>query len=118
MVEQLTLNQWVQSSSLCGCTKYFDYGCSSVGRALVSKTRCREFEPYHPCDIGALVQLVRIHACHAWGHGFESRTHRILAKIAQLVEHDLAKVGVAGSSPVFRSIICFAEVVKLVDTLL
>ena len=25
------------------------------------------------------------------------------AKIAQLVEHDLAKVGVAGSSPVFRS---------------
>ena len=27
----------------------------------------------------------------------------VLAKIAQLVEHDLAKVGVAGSSPVFRS---------------
>ena len=26
-----------------------------------------------------------------------------LAKIAQLVEHNLAKVGVAGSSPVFRS---------------
>ena len=25
------------------------------------------------------------------------------AEIAQLVEHDLAKVGVAGSSPVFRS---------------
>ena len=29
---------------------------------------------------GALVQLVRIHACHAWGHGFESRTHRFLRK--------------------------------------
>ena len=28
----------------------------------------------------------------------------IIAKIAQLVEHDLAKVGVAGSSPVFRSL--------------
>ena len=28
---------------------------------------------------------------------------RPFAKIAQLVEHDLAKVGVAGSSPVFRS---------------
>ena len=27
-------------------------------------------------NFGALVQLVRIHACHAWGHGFESRTHR------------------------------------------
>ena len=56
---------------------------------------------------GALVQLVRISPCHGGGHGFESRTHRTntinLAKIAQLVEHDLAKVGVAGSSPVFRS---------------
>ncbi len=29
----------------------------------------------------------------------------LTAKIAQLVEHDLAKVGVAGSSPVFRSFI-------------
>ncbi len=27
----------------------------------------------------------------------------IYAKVAQLVEHDLAKVGVAGSNPVFRS---------------
>ena len=26
------------------------------------------------------------------------------AKVAHLVEHDLAKVGVAGSSPVFRSL--------------
>ena len=37
------------------------------------------------------------------------------AKIAQLVEHDLAKVGVAGSSPVFRSRVRVAE---LVDALL
>ena len=28
------------------------------------------------------------------------------AEIAQLVEHNLAKVGVAGSSPVFRSLVC------------
>ena len=28
---------------------------------------------------------------------------RIIAEIAQLVEHNLAKVGVAGPSPVFRS---------------
>ncbi len=27
------------------------YGNSSVGRALVSKTRCREFEPLFPCKI-------------------------------------------------------------------
>ena len=29
------------------------------------------------------------------------------AKVAQLVEHDLAKVGVAGPNPVFRSNQCF-----------
>ncbi len=44
------------------------------------------------------------------------------AEVAHLVEHDLAKVGVAGSSPVFRSSIPIngrffgALVVKLVDT--
>ncbi len=38
----------------------------------------------------------------------------VFAKIAQLVEHDLAKVGVAGSSPVFRS--KDARMVELVDT--
>ena len=46
------------------------------------------------------------------------------AEIAQLVEHNLAKVGVAGSSPVFRSIIFVlnqdrfkfrAQVAELVD---
>ena len=30
---------------------------------------------------------------------------QIEAEVAHLVEHDLAKVGVAGSSPVFRSVI-------------
>ena len=25
---------------------------------------------------GSVVQLVRIHACHAWGRGFESRPNR------------------------------------------
>ncbi len=33
----------------------------------------------------------------------EMHFKKLLAEIAQLVEHDLAKVGVAGSSPVFRS---------------
>ena len=28
--------------------------------------------------IGALVQLVRMPACHAGGHEFESRTHRLI----------------------------------------
>ena len=43
------------------------------------------------------------------------------AKVAQLVEHDLAKVGVAGSNPVSRSVDLtqrhiYARVVELVDT--
>ena len=46
----------------------------------------------------------------------EKRSLQIQAKIAQLVEHDLAKVGVAGSSPVFRSQSIYARVVELVDT--
>ena len=47
----------------------------------------------------------------------------INAEVAHLVEHNLAKVGVAGSSPVFRSegpalcgIFFAAPVVELVDT--
>ena len=32
-----------------GFSKILD-GCSSVGRALVSKTRCRAFESLLPCE--------------------------------------------------------------------
>ncbi len=35
----------------------------------------------------------------------KQRLGQIHARVAQLVEHDLAKVGVAGSSPVSRSYI-------------
>ncbi len=37
------------------------------------------------------------------GRGGSSPPPGTFARIAQLVEHDLAKVGVAGSSPVSRS---------------
>ena len=36
----------------------------------------------------------------------------INARVAQLVEHDLAKVGVAGSSPVSRSLLLEAEMLE------
>ena len=32
---------------------------------------------------GLVVQLVRIHACHAWGRGFESRPDREIEKAIQ-----------------------------------
>ena len=40
--------------------------------------------------------------CNAFNKKFFTKC-KIIARIAQLVEHDLAKVGVAGSSPVSRS---------------
>ena len=46
----------------------------------------------------------------------ESRFFCLYAEIAQLVEHNLAKVGVASSSLVFRSFIkVIAQVAELVD---
>ena len=35
---------------------------------------------------GFVVQMVRMPACHAGGHGFESRQSRQYAELAQLVE--------------------------------
>lgn len=35
------------------------------------------------------------------------------AKVAQLVEHDLPKVGVAGSNPVFRSNVWFKRLTRI-----
>ena len=48
---------------------------------------------------------------------FESRwlllkKNKKYARVAQLVEYDLAKVGVAGSSPVSRSFICSGSLCK------
>ena len=58
---------------------------------------------------GPVAQLVRALACHARGRGFEPHPGRQFlsvneyADLAHLVERHLAKVEVAGSSPVIRS---------------
>ena len=46
--------------------------------------------------IGALVQLVRIHACHAWGHGFESRLGRF-SNCFTITVWDLSSAGRASA---------------------
>ena len=109
---------------------------SSVGRASALQAEGHRFEPYcfhHRasekaiCEAnesnlalkrqinGPVVQLVRTLACHARGQGFESPSGRHLflknADLAHLVERDLAKVEVAGSSPVIRSIF-YGDVAK------
>jgi hypothetical protein len=54
----------------------------------------------------AVVQLVRIPACHAGGRGFKSRPprHFICGRLAQLVERYPYKVDATGSSPVVPTI--------------
>ena len=55
--------------------------------------------------IFAILFLVLKRAANSYrDEGIRSRKVLIyFAEVAHLVEHDLAKVGVAGSSPVFRS---------------
>ena len=55
-------------------------------------------------EFGPVVQLVRTPPCHGGGHEFESRSDRQNADLAHLVERHLAKVEVASSSLVIRSI--------------
>ena len=88
---------------------------SSVGRASALQAEGHRFEPctFHQGKSlllnGLVAQLVRALACHARGRGFEPHPSRHFRKtqyadLAHLVERDLAKVEVAGSSPVIRSI--------------
>ena len=44
-----------------------------------------------------------LYLCTAIHESTPLKGSELTAKVAQLVEHDLAKVGVAGPSPVFRS---------------
>ena len=104
-----------------------------MGEHLPYKQGVIGSSPIVSTKIGPVVQLVRTLACHARGRGFESHPGRqpkgqasvaqlveqrienprvvgsiptggtIFADLAHLVERDLAKVEVAGSSPVIRS---------------
>ncbi len=67
------------------------------------------FPPY----IGPVAQLVRALACHARGRGFEPHSGRQYnAVVTQLVECHLAKVDVASSNLVYRSIWRYSQAVR------
>ena len=52
--------------------------CQKFGHIKKKQYLCTRFRKGSDFEIqiGAVVQLVRIHACHAWGREFESRPHR------------------------------------------
>ena len=78
---------------------------SSAGRASALQAEGHRFEPYSSHHIpGPVVHLVRTPACHAGGREFEPHPGRHSADLAHLVERHLAKVEVASSSLVIRSI--------------
>ena len=59
------------------CIYFFFYFCST--KKITQKYCIVENKQYLCIRIyrnGVVVQLVRIHACHAWGRGFESRPYR------------------------------------------
>ena len=81
------------------------WGFSSAGRASALQAEGHRFEPCSPHHFfGPVVQLVRTLACHARGREFEPHPGRHYADLAHLVERHLAKVEVASSSLVIRSI--------------
>ena len=77
---------------------------AQLGEHLPYKQRVIGSSPIVPTMNGPVVQLVRTLACHARGRRFEPVPGRhSFADVAHLVERHLAKVEVAGSSPVIRS---------------
>ena len=77
---------------------------AQLGEHLPYKQRVTGSSPVVSTFDGLVVQLVRTPPCHGGGRGFESHPGRHYADLAHLVERHLAKVEVAGSSPVIRFI--------------
>ena len=66
---------------------------------------------FPPC--GLVVQLVRTLACHARGRGFEPHPGRHFASVAQLVEQGTENPRVIGSIPIGGTI--YADLAHLVE---
>ena len=102
---KIPLDKW---ENVCYNCIAFDGRLAQLGEHLPYKQRVTGSSPVLSTIYGLVAQLVRALACHARGRGFEPHPSRhfkfiFLADLAHLVERHLAKVEVAGSSPVIRS---------------
>ena len=92
----------MQHGSLAQLGEHLPYKQRVIGSSPIVSTT---FQGESLDSYGLVVQLVRTPPCHGGGRGFEShRSRHFFAVLAHLVERNLAKVEVAGSSPVYRSI--------------
>ncbi len=85
---------------------HFLRALSSAGRASALQAEGHRFEPYsahHFLLCGQVVQLVRMPACHAGGHGFEPRLGRQLfcfvVGIVKWLRHRIVIPTCVGSIP-------------------
>ena len=106
----MTTDQKVIGLNPIGVTYYKGYckegSLAQLNRASDYGSEGYRFESYRSHKekiIGSLAQLNRAFDYGSKGYRFESYRSHFFAEIAQLVEHNLAKVGVASSSLVFRS---------------
>ena len=87
---------------------------AQLGEHLPYKQRVTGSSPVVPTKYGPVVQLVRTLACHARGRGFEPHSGRQLcASVAQSVEQGTENPRVIGSIPIGGTI--FAALAHLVE---
>ena len=86
---------------------------SSAGRASALQAEGHRFEPCCSHHFGLVVQLVRTLACHARGRGFEPHPGRHFASVAQSVEQRTENPRVVGSIPTGGTI--YADLAHLVE---
>ena len=91
----------MQHGSLAQLGEHLPYKQRVIGSSPIVSTT---FQGESLDSYGLVVQLVRTPPCHGGGRGFESHPGRHYADLAHLVERHLAKVEVASSSLVIRSI--------------
>ena len=108
---------------ICGKCNFFNPKCCTnekLGLSLHSLTKTAR--------TGAVVQLVRIHACHAWGRGFESRPHRrnpetkvsgffVFRSISATLQHKILRKSAKVGRAAIQTARCASREVHNVDSL-